>query len=219
MSQPLRIGAVLYPGFEMLDLFGPLEMFSMLGTDQIAIHTIAEETGPVASAMGAEVGVGPKTLAEQDFANAPTLDLILLPGGFGTVPQLENEALLQFLVTRAAEARVVASVCTGSAILARAGLLAGKRATSNKQFFALATQQSDQVTWVPEARWVEDGKFYTSSGVSAGMDMALAIITNLFGAEVAETVVKGTEYSWHKDPHNDPFASELNTLAAAFGMV
>ncbi len=102
------------------------------------------------------------------------------------------------------------SVCSGSWILAKAGLLDGRRATSNKIFFELATQQSDKVEWIDEARWVEDGSIFTSSGVSAGMDMALAVIASLFGKEAALKVAIGTEYVWNQDPDNDPFHKYLN---------
>ena len=213
MSQKLRVGAILYPGFEMLDLFGPLEMYSMLGPDAVQIVTVAEQAAPVTSALSTAIDAGPQVVAQADFDSAPDLDILLLPGGFGTLPALENAALLKFLSARAASARVVSSVCTGSALLAKAGLLDGRRATSNKQLFALSTQITDQVEWVETARWVEDGKFWTSSGVSAGMDMTLAIIAKLAGEETAELVSSGTEYTWHRDANVDPFASELNKLA------
>lgn len=211
---PFRLGALLYPGFEMLDLFGPLEMFSMLGPQAVRIHTVAQQRGPVAAALGPEVGAGPCVVAEYGFDDAPALDGLLVPGGFGTVPELDNDALLNFIRERAASARVVASVCTGSALLAKAGVLDGRRATSNKQVFELARSQSDRVQWVERARWVEDGPFFTSSGVSAGTDMSLAVIARLFGGEAAETVVRAAEYTWHRDPDDDPFFSELNSLAA-----
>jgi len=217
MSQPLTVGAVLYPGFEMLDLFGPLEMYSMLGAEAVKIVTVAEQAAPVSAAVSMAIDAGPQVVAETDFHNAPPLDIILVPGGFGTLPALENSALLEFLSARAKNAQVVSSVCTGSALLAKAGLLDGRRATSNKQLFVLSTQITDQVEWVESARWVEDGKFWTSSGVSAGMDMTLAIVAKLAGEDTAETVSKGTEYSWHRDADTDPFASELNKLADLLG--
>ena len=124
--------------------------------------------------------------------------------------ELTNEALLDFLRTRAATAKVTMSVCSGSALLAKAGLLDGRRATSNKMFFSLASAQSDKVNWVTEARWVEDAPFVTSSGVSAGTDMALAVIANLFGTERAEQVAAYTEYQWHRDADTDPFVAFLN---------
>ena len=102
------------------------------------------------------------------------------------------------------------SVCSGSALLAKAGLLDGRRATSNKMFFQLARSQSDRVQWVTAARWVEDGPFATSSGVSAGTDMALAVIAKLYGRERAEQIAIQTEYSWHRDADRDPFAQYLD---------
>ena len=197
------LGAVFYEGFELLDVYGPLEMFGSVGA-QLRIVTVAERTGPVASFQG------PQTVAEFDFASAPKLDLILLPGGFGTMRELENPAMLDFLRRRSASAEVTMSVCTGSAILARAGLLDGRRATSNKQFFDLARSQGPAVNWVEEARWIEDGPLATSSGVSAGTDMALAVIARLYGRSAAQQIADWTEYEGQSDPSRDPFVRFLN---------
>jgi putative intracellular protease/amidase len=206
MSQPASVrtlGAVLYDDFELLDLYGPLEMFGNLGAE-LRIVTVAEQPGPVRSAQG------PQTLAELGFDACPDLQLILLPGGVGTLEQLQNPRMLDFLRDRSSTAELTMSVCSGSAILARARVLDGHRATSNKQFFNLATSQSDRVDWVEEARWVEDGAVATSSGVSAGTDLALAIIARLYGRARAEQIAALTEYEWHTDPDRDPFAKYLN---------
>ncbi len=181
MNKPAKVGAILYPGFEMLDTFGPLEMYSVLGSAEVEIVTIAEQSGPVGAALGADGPLAPKIVADYSFEDAPTLDIVLLPGGFGTFAELENAAMLDYLRKAASEATWVTSVCTGSALLAKAGLLDGRKATSNKQFFALAKAQSDAVEWVEEARWVEDDRYVTSSGVSAGMDMTLALIARVWG--------------------------------------
>jgi transcriptional regulator GlxA family with amidase domain len=137
--------------------------------------------------------------------------LILLPGGFGVVPELNNEAILTFLRTRATSALVTMSVCSGSWLLARAGLLDGRRATSNKSYFQAATEQSENVEWIAKARWVEDGPIFTASGVSAGMDMSLAVIASLFGNDKAMEIAIGTEYIWNQDPDEDPFHPYLNS--------
>jgi putative intracellular protease/amidase len=202
-SKALTLGAILYEDFELLDLYGPLEMFGSIGAE-LRIVTVAERTGPVASFQR------PKTVAEFDFGSAPMLDLILLPGGFGTIRQLENPAMLDFLRRRAATAEVTMSVCSGSAILAKAGLLDGRRATSNKQFFDLARAQGAAVKWVEQARWVEDGPFATSSGVSAGTDMALAVIAKLYGKDVAQQIADSAEYEWQQNSTRDPFVRFLN---------
>lgn len=199
----MRLGSIFYHDFELLDAYGPLEMFGALG-DKIELVTIAEQAGPVRSS------VGPKTVADYSFDNAPALDLILIPGGIGTIAELNNEALLNFLTERCPQSQVTMSVCTGSALLAKAGLLDGLPATTNKMFFELARSQGSNVQWQETARWVDAGQYVTSSGVSAGTDMSLAVIERLFGPELAEMVMNYTEYQWHRDGGQDPFAGLLN---------
>jgi len=200
---PITYGAVLFEGFELLDVFGPFEAFGMLRTRSPAeprLVFVAHDAGPVASAQG------PRAVAEHGFGSCPDIDVLLVPGGIGTRRQVSDDAMLAFLRRRAPSARIVGSVCTGAALLARAGLLDGKRATGNKAVFPWIVSQGPAVHWVPEARWVEDGTFWTSSGVSAGIDMALAIVSRLHGPEVAEAIATGMEYEWHRDPAWDPFA-------------
>jgi putative intracellular protease/amidase len=204
-TAPMILGAVFYDQFEMLDVYGPLEMFAWVG-DGLRIVSVAEKAGPVAPVHG------PQTMAEYGFDDCPKLDMILVPGGLGTMQQLENKKLKKFLRSQAKNAWVTMSVCTGSALLAKAGLLNGLRATSNKQFFDLAASQSDKVEWVSEARWVDAGRFVTSSGVSAGMDMALAVIERVFSKEDAERISALTEYTRHRDAAMDPFVKHLNEL-------
>ena len=199
----MRLGTIFYHDFELLDAYGPLEMFGALG-DKIELITIAQQAGPVSSSAG------PKTLADYGFDDAPDLDLILIPGGIGTIAELKNDALLKFLRQRCPHSQVTMSVCTGSALLAKAGLLDGLAATSNKMFFELARSQGDKVDWQESARWVDAGQYVTSSGVSAGTDMALAVIERVFGAELAEQVMNYTEYQWHRQADADPFAQLLN---------
>lgn len=199
----MRLGTIFYDDFELLDAYGPMEMFGALG-DKMELVNIAEQAGPVKSS------VGPKTIADFSFDNAPALDLILVPGGIGTIPQLQNTALLDFLKARCPQTQVTMSVCTGSALLAKAGLLDGLPATTNKMFFELARSQGENVDWQEAARWVDAGQFVTSSGVSAGTDMALAVVQRLFGTELAEMVMNYTEYQWHRQADEDPFAALLN---------
>jgi transcriptional regulator GlxA family with amidase domain len=201
--KPRTLGALLYPQFELLDLYGPLEMFGSLGK-ALQIVTIAEQPGPVRSSPG------PSTVAEHSFSSAPPLDLLLVPGGVGTFPQLTNEAMLGFLRERAPRCEVAMSVCTGAALYAAAGLLDGRRATTNKQFFSVTCASGAKTSWVKEARWVEDGAYVTSSGVSAGTDMALAVIAKLWGAPVAQQIADLTEYEWQRDAARDPFARFLD---------
>ncbi len=214
-----RVGAVIYPGWEMLDTFGPLEMYSVLGAEKVEICMVAEQAGLVPAALSADGPLAPRVYADYGFADAPPLDIVVLPGGSGTFAALERAAMLDYLRKAAETAEVVTSVCTGSALLAKAGLLDGLRATTNKQFFALARMQSDQVDWVEEARWVDAGKFVTSSGVSAGMDMTLAVIARLWGQELAEQAADYAEYSWHRDADTDPFYKDLDKGSRQLGLV
>jgi transcriptional regulator GlxA family with amidase domain len=201
MAELRTLGVVLFEGFELLDVFGPLEAWGMLANmGQCKITTVAEHSGAVTSAQG------PRAIAEFSFSDCPHLDLILIPGGIGTRKEISNQALLGWLKVRAEKAEVVTTVCTGTAILAHTGLLDGRRATTNKRAFKWVAEQGAKVNWVREARWVEDGKFATSSGVSAGIDMALAVMARLYGAQAAEAIATAMEYDWHRDANWDPFA-------------
>ncbi len=199
MKSTRSIAVVLFDEFELLDVFGPLEMFGMT-PDSFEICMVAERAGEVASRQG------PKSVVEHEFSDGRQYDILLVPGGKGTRKEVDNLPLLEWIRNQSSGAEYVTSVCTGSAILARAGVLDGVRATTNKRAFAWATSQGDKVNWQKEARWVEDGKFFTSSGVSAGMDMSLALIANVLGQETAEQVATWTEYEWHRDAGWDPFA-------------
>jgi transcriptional regulator GlxA family with amidase domain len=195
------LGALLFEGFELLDVFGPLEAFGHLApSGKCQIIMVAERAGAVPSAQG------PQAIADYDFANCPKIQILLVPGGFGTRREASNPRLIDFLQRRSAQADLVMSVCTGAGLLARAGLLDGRRATTNKQVFEWPVSQGPRVNWVRQARWVEDGKFVTSSGISAGIDMALAVIGQRFGSDTAEAIAIAMEYEWRRDPDRDPFA-------------
>ena len=203
------LGVVLYPGFEVLDVFGPVEMFMSLAPEQMRVIMVAEQAGPVPSgSMGDKAGnwTGPKVVADYSYEDAPDIDILMVPGGAGTIKQLNTAATLEFLRNASGKAELVTSVCSGSALLAKAGVLDGHKATCNKQYYNLLISNGPKVQWQPKARWVEDGKFITSSGVSAGIDMSLAVIARLYGEETAERIANGTEYTWSKDPADDPFA-------------
>ena len=134
-------------------------------------------------------------------------DVVLIPGGAGTRPLVSDERFLTVLHGLMSSARFCLTVCTGSALLAGTGLLDGRRATSNKRAFSWVKSMRPQVDWIGHARWVSDGRFVTSSGVSAGIDMALGFIASQYGSELAERIAHDTEYIWNNDPRKDPFAS------------
>ncbi len=174
-------------------------------TDEFDIVMIGPTVGEVASAQG------PRVVAASSYEDAPRVDIVLVPGGMGTRALVKDQTFLEWLRAWAESAEFIASVCTGSGLLAAAGLLDGYRATSNKRSFSWASAQGAEVAWIPEARWVEDGNRWTSSGVAAGIDMALALIARLCGEDVASGLADRVEYEWHRDSNWDPYAA-LNGL-------
>ena len=193
------VGVLLFPEFELLDVFGPLEAFGQ-ARDWFRVLTVAEHAGPVASAQG------PRAMADHSLADCPSLDILLVPGGMGTRREVDNRALVDWIAREARRTETTTSVCTGAALLARAGVLDGRRATSNKRAFGWVTEQGPKVDWVRQARWVDDGNIVTSSGVSAGIDMALHLIGRVAGPAVRDEIATRMEYTWHDDAANDPFA-------------
>lgn len=194
------VGAVVYPNFELLDLYGPLEMFGWRD-DLFSLTLVGQQAGPVASNMG------PSAVAEAAIADDQAFDILLIPGGWGPRMPVDVEALPPLLARAAGRAGIVMTVCTGSALLAASGFLDGRRATTNKAAFRWVQEKGPRVDWVADARWVEDGNVFSSSGVSAGMDMALAVIRSIEGDDVANMIALGCEYDWHRDSSWDPFAS------------
>ena len=120
--------------------------------------------------------------------------------------EAKDQELMQWIKETSENAECVMAVCTGTVLLGMTGVLDGRKATTNKLDFTETTPLAPNVNWVKEARWVEDGKFFTSSGVSAGMDMALAALANLYAMKMAEETAEGCEYIWNKNANIDPFA-------------
>lgn len=193
-----RVSVVLFDGFELLDVFGPVELFSMVPA--VAVEFVGPRAEPVASSQGARV------VADRAYPDLRDPDIILVPGGAGTRQLAHDKEFLAWLGEAGRRAALVASVCTGSALVAASGLLEGRRATSNKAAFTWVTGFGTTVEWQPHARWVEDGDRWSSSGVAAGMDMTVALIARLFGAEVAETAARRAEYEPQRDSTRDAFA-------------
>lgn len=205
MNKTYRVGCVIFEDFETLDMMGPIELFGMY-PETFEIVMVAEGNAPIASAQG------PRTMVDRPFSDSGHFDILLVPGGQGTRRELDNPVLLDWLGAQSGQADYVTSVCTGSVLLARAGLLDGRRATTNKRAFEWVAAQRSEVQWVAQARWIEDGKFLTSSGVSAGMDMTLALIGKILGPQAAEDAALWAEYTWHRDADHDPFAEAAGLI-------
>ena len=201
------LAAFVFPGFETLDLYGPLVMLGSL-PGKIDVSIVAASTDPVRSVQGQRL------MPDLAIADADHFDLLLVPGGDAAIAVRDDAASIEWLQRTAASAELVLSVCTGSILLGAVGILDGRRATTNKRDFLATIGLAPNVQWVKQARWVEDGRFFTSSGVSAGMDMSLAVIEKLFGRSEADEMAVGCEYTWHDDPDHDPFAIEAGLVDA-----
>ena len=208
-SLPVRtVAIVLFEGFTVLDAYGPIQAFAAAGVRKedgsyhryFRILTVGKLEGPVRS------GEGPATVADFSFDNLPQCDILLIPGGIGTRALVEDRDFLHLVERASHGAELTATVCTGAALLARTGLLDERPATSNKIAWDWVLQQGEKVLWKRKARWVDDGDIATSSGVSAGTDVALALIARLHDRETAERAARVMEYVWNADPANDPFA-------------
>lgn len=189
---------VLFNNYAPLDVFGPVQLIGYL--DKIyQLEYYSEHGGIIHCSQNVRVETLP-------IAEMPDGGVLMIPGGFGTRTEVDNYHLIQLLKEKSEKADYVLTVCTGSALLAKTGLLDGKNATSNKLAFDWVIEQNKRVNWVRKARWIVDGKFYSSSGVSAGMDMALGFISDTLGPGVAEKLAFGAEYLWNREKENDPFS-------------
>ena len=136
------------------------------------------------------------------------MDIFLIPGGYGTRIEINNISLIDAVKQISLLSKFVLTVCTGTALLAKTGLLDGRKATSNKRAFDWVVSTGEKVNWVRRARWVVDDKYYTSSGVSAGMDMTLGLLNDLHGNKFARDVAFQIEFSWQEDKNYDPFCDQ-----------
>jgi len=203
-----RVAVALFDGFTVLDVYGPVQAFGSCRITQpdgtrkplFEVFSMASEAGKV------KAGEGPASWVEWSFENAPDYDILLIPGGFGSRRAVADQKFLDRLAAASHRARITTTVCTGSALLARTGLLDGRPATSNKIAWDWVTQQGPRVLWKRKARWVDDGNVLTSSGVSAGIDMALSLIARMHGREMALTSARNMEYVWREGADDDPFA-------------
>ncbi|WP_206792048.1 DJ-1/PfpI family protein [Amycolatopsis sp. MtRt-6] len=193
------VSVILFEGFQLLDVFGPVDLLGA-APELFEVRFVGPDGSPVASSPGIQVSV------TDSRDTPPEPDIVLVPGGRGTRSLVQDSLFLAWLASYAGRASLITSVCTGSAVLAAAGLLDGCRATSNKRAFDWVTTHGENIEWVRQARWVEDRNRWTSSGVAAGMDMTAALIRHLHGAEVAEEVANYLELEVHTDPTWDPFA-------------
>ncbi len=193
----LRVGILIFDGVEVLDFCGPFEVLSVTRLDEATrreqpspfeVSLLAETDQPVVATGGLRV------LADYQLANCPALDVLLVPGGWGTRREMNNHRLLEWIAQRAAQAQLLTSVCTGALLLGQAGLLDGKRATTHWQALSLMQQRFPNTRVEHNLQVVEDGNLLTSAGISAGIDLALRVVERYCGESVARATARYMEY-------------------------
>jgi len=194
-----NVGVLLFDGVALLDVAGPFDVLTRARLEPgvesrraedgalFDVFTVAKTNEPVTATGGIVL------VPRYGFGDTPRIDLLLVPGGFGTRPILQDAETIDWIRRTAATARRTASVCTGALLLARAGLLDGRRATTHWGSFGLLASLAKDVTVDREARFVDDGVM-TSAGVASGMDLALHIVETLFGRVVADETARYIEY-------------------------
>lgn len=197
MNQPRIVAVLLFDEVEVLDFCGPYEVFSVAGRrqdrDLFHVHTVAEDSRPVLARGGLSVN------PHHTLDDAPAPDILVVPGGFGTRREMNNAALTGWIAARAQGAEIVFSVCTGALLLARAGLLDGKMATTHHGAFDLLEQVAPGARVERDRRYVDNGQIILSAGISAGIDAALYIVSRLHGLELARETARYMEYDWRAE--------------------
>ena len=190
------IGILVFDKVEELDFVGPWEVLTVARKDGDRVLTIAESDAPITCAKGLRV------LPDATFADAPPLDVVLVPGGEGARLRVDDPTTVEWIKATAGTARWTTSVCTGALLLHAAGLLAGRRATTHWAYLDHLRDKGD-VTVVDDERYVADGNLVTAAGVSAGIDMALWLVGQLYDVDHARAVQRVIQY----DP-SPPYATE-----------
>ncbi len=197
----MNVGVLLFEDFETLDVFGPVEILGRL-KEFYVVNFYSLFGGQIKNGHG--VSISTETLAEINNG----VDIFLIPGGYGTRKEIDNVLLIDKIREISDLSNFVLTVCTGSALLAKTGLLDGRKATSNKRAFDWVMTNGENVNWLKKSRWTVDDKYYTSSGVSAGMDMTLGFLSDLHGIEFARQIAFQIEYNWIEDKDNDNFYNQ-----------
>ena len=208
-----RLGVVIFPGFALLDVAGPLQFFNQLSAARpFQLSLIAKTMEPVSTVPPEAIAkksefrsIGEEWQPTDTYDTAPDLDVLLIPGGLGVYDETVFHEVAAFIKKQYPTLKYLLSVCTGSTMIAATGLLDGRKATSNKYAWSFALR-NPAVRWVPKARWVVDGNIWSSSGVAAGMDMTYAFISTVFSPDLAKQIANVMEYEPHTDPEWDPFS-------------
>ncbi len=192
-----QVGILIFENVEVLDFCGPFEVFSATRLNEVKrreepspfnVFLVAETRQPVVTTGGMKV------LPDYDLDSCPELDVLVVPGGWGTKKEMGNDRLLKWIAARAAQVESLTSVCTGALLLGQAGLLEGKRATTHWRSLDWMQELFPGATVERQLHFVEDGNLITSAGISAGIDMALKVVARYFGEAIARATAKQMEY-------------------------
>ncbi len=197
-----RVGIVLFENVEVLDFCGPFEVFSVTRLHEekrreepspFEVLLVAEKTDPIVTTGGMKV------IPHHTFENCPRLDILVVPGGWGTRKEIKNPIMLDWLRKCASEVETLTSVCTGSILLGFAGLLDGHRATTHWGSLDWMRKSLPTIIVEYDKHVVEDGRILTSAGISAGIDMALRVVARYYGEPVARATARYMEYRYPED--------------------
>jgi transcriptional regulator GlxA family with amidase domain len=197
-----RVGLLLFPNVELLDFCGPYEVFSTFRFDEnknilepspFEVYLIAEDAGMIKSRAGMAVA------AEYSLNNHPPFDILVVPGGWGTRKEINNEKIISWIKKVAQKVELITAVCTGSMLLGKAGLLKGKHATTHWRSLQWMKDELPDTVVEDAFHVVEDGNIITSAGISAGIDMALKVVQKYYGEEVARNTARYMEYRYSTD--------------------
>lgn len=194
-----QVGIVLFDDVEVLDFCGPFEVLSATRINEekrreepspFKVLLVAEKARPVVTTGGMKV------IPDHTFENCPKLNILVVPGGWGTRKEIRNSVMLDWLRARATEVEILTSVCTGSMLLGFAGLLEGRKATTHWKSLDWMRESFPGVTVSYDEHVLEDGTLLTSAGISAGIDMALKLVTRCHGEAVARATAMHMEYPY-----------------------
>jgi transcriptional regulator GlxA family with amidase domain len=197
-----RVGILIFPAVEVLDFCGPYEVFSVTRLDEerrredsspFEVLLVAQTAEPVVATGGLRV------IPDVTLDTCPVLDILVVPGGWGTRREIGNQRLLTWIAERATQVETLTSVCTGAMLLGQAGLLDGLRATTHWRSLDQMRQSFPAITVEDKLHVVEDGGVLTSAGISAGIDMALRVVAQYCGEAVGRATARHMEYPFPDD--------------------
>ena len=196
-KRTLNVGIFVYDEVEVLDFAGPFQVFTT--AQRVARPGVPFATFTVAAQSEVRARGGLPIAPTYTFGREPHIDVLIVPGGVVT-DELAKRVVIEWIAARAADAELTASVCTGAFLLAQAGVLVGKRATTHWEDIDDFRKSFPNIPIDDAARWVDEGRVVTSAGISAGIDMSLYLVERLAGEPLALRTARQMDYRWQRNP-------------------